>query len=64
MEATTLTTALERNVADQDNLSQWHKFLLFTYRCFNVGERGGKQHYITLATKVNNALSAFMSADH
>jgi hypothetical protein len=61
--ATSLTTVLERIVADPDNLSQWHQFLLFTYRCFCVGERGGKRHNTTLSTKVNNALSAFMPAD-
>jgi hypothetical protein len=41
--ATTLTTVVERIVADPDNLSQGHQVLLFTYRCFGVGERGGKR---------------------
>lgn len=59
MAATKFTTVLDRIVADPDNVSLWQQFLMFTHSCFTVGERGGKRHSTTLATKVNNALSAF-----
>jgi hypothetical protein len=37
--------------------------LLFSYICFGVGERGGKGHSRSLATKVNQALSEFTSSN-
>ena len=62
--ASKFTTILERIVSDPENVILWQQFLLFTYSCFRVGERGGKRHNTTLATKVNNALTEFMLASY
>lgn len=59
--AVKLTTIIDRIVVDPDNITAWQQFLLFTYCCLGVGERGGKRHNSTLATKVNKALSDYMS---
>jgi hypothetical protein len=56
-----LTEVLDYILADPDNVNFWQQFLLFTYSCFGVGERGGKRHNRSLATRVNHALSDFTS---
>jgi hypothetical protein len=59
--AAKLTEVLDHILADPDNVNSWQQFLLFTYSCFGVGERGGKRHNRSLATRVNHALSDFTS---
>lgn len=59
--ATNLTVILNRILLDPSNVNLWQHFLLFAFGCLGVGERGGKRHNTTLATKVNNALDEFMS---
>jgi hypothetical protein len=59
--AAKLTEVLDHILADPDNVNLWQQFLLFTYSCFGVGERGGKRHNRSLATRVNHALSDFTS---
>ena len=62
--ASKFTVVVQRILADPDNINLWQQFLLFTYRCFGIGERGGKRHNTKLATKVNNAINDFMSDNH
>jgi len=57
-----LAETLRRIVADPDCIDKWMDLLLFTFACFNVpGQRGGKRHLSSLASKVNQAVAAFPS---
>jgi len=61
MAASMFTAVLKRILVDPDNAILWQQFLMFTYCCFGVSERGGKRHKTTLAnSKVNNAFSNFL----
>jgi hypothetical protein len=51
-----------RIVAEPDNLSAWRDLLLFGYSCLGVpGQRGGKRHHSSLASKINAAIDAYPS---
>jgi hypothetical protein len=57
-----LAETLRRIVADPDCIDKWMNLLLFTFACFSVpGQRGGKRHLSSLASKVNQAVAAFPS---
>ena len=58
--ANTLSNVLSRVVNTSDSLEAWYDVLLFGHVCFGVpGQRGGKRHLSSLASKVNKALEAF-----
>jgi len=50
-------------LVDSDCTILWQQFLMFTYHCFGVSERGSNRYNTTLATVVNNALSYFLSTN-
>jgi hypothetical protein len=55
-----LTGTLQQILADPDCVSNWTELLLFTFSCFGVpGQRGGKRHLSSLASKVNQAIASF-----
>jgi hypothetical protein len=58
--AAKLSSIIDRIVNNPDNVSAWNQLLLFSYCCLGVSDRGGKRHRLSLATKVNKALSLYM----
>ena len=45
---------------EPDNIDNWLHLLLFSYTCLGVpGQRGGRRHKSSLATRVNKAVSDF-----
>ena len=60
--ANTLSDVLSRVINTPDSLEAWYDLLLFGHACFGVpGQRGGKRHMSSLASKVNKALEAFQT---
>ena len=58
-----LALTLRRVTADPDSVDRWNELFIFASECFAVpGQRGGRQHKGTLATKVNAAIASFPSA--
>ena len=62
--AAKLTTIIDRIVTNSNNIDAWKQLLLFTFSCFGTTQRGGKRHRSSLATKVNKALSEYLSVGH
>ena len=55
-----LASLLERLISTPDNIELWSQLFRFGNSCFRVpGERGGKRHLSSLASKVNRAISDF-----
>jgi len=55
-----LAETLRQVVADPDCIGKWVDLLLFTFSCFAVpGQRGGKRHLASLASKINAAVASF-----
>lgn len=55
-----LADTLRQVVADPDRNATWIDLLSFTFSCFGVpGQRGGKRHLSSLASKVNQAVAGF-----
>ena len=63
--ASKLSILLDCVVACPDNIGAWQQWLLFTYGCFNMVERGGQRHRTSLATKFNRiTLSDYLTTSH
>ena len=55
-----LAEALRQIVADPDCVEKWRHLLTFSFSCFGIpGQRGGKRHLSSLASKVNAAIANF-----
>ena len=55
-----LASTLQQVVANPDDILKWTELLLFTFSCLGVpGQRGGKRHLSSLASKVNQAIANF-----
>jgi len=58
--ANKLADLLHEVTSDPDAVDKWVNLLLFTYSCLCVpGQRGGKRHLSSLASKVNKAIASF-----
>ena len=52
-----------RLIENAESVERWTELLLFTFSCFGVpGQRGGKRHSASLASKVNMAIASFPAA--
>jgi len=57
-----LTGTLRQILDNPECSSNWSDLLLFTFSCFGVpGQRGGKRHLSSLASKVNQAIARFVN---
>jgi hypothetical protein len=58
--ASKLDGLLRDVVEDPDLVDRWVSLLIFAFQCFGVpGQRGGKRHLSSLASKVNTAIANF-----
>lgn len=64
--ASKLSTLLDRVVTNPDNIVAWEQLLLFTHSCFGSPGRAGQKKNLksSLATKVNRALSDYLTVGH
>jgi len=57
-----LGETLRQVIDNPDCVDKWIDLLLFTFSCFGVpGQRGGKRHISSLASKINAAVASFPS---